>query len=115
LNRAICTALHKAKYQNLYKLIDSEISRLFSKYNSLINDSELALEVARQHPGVKFILKSYKTEKIVEPKLFDAMLDFAYFAGAIRSYKYFALCKKALDHAGSFFWSKPIYGYETKG
>ena len=110
MKRPICIALYKAKYYNLYRLMDNEISRLFSKYPSTINDKNLAEEISSRHPGIKFILKN-KTgaeNKIVNEKLLNAMLDFALSVETIRASKYFNLCKKVLEHDGSYLWEKPV-------
>ena len=110
LKRPICIALSKAKYYDLYKLMNNEVSRLLSKYPSTINNKNIADEITLSHPGIKFILKNrYDSEnKIVDEKLLDAMLNFALSIETIRSSKYLEICKKVLKHNGSYLWDKPV-------
>ncbi len=110
LKRPVCIALSKAKYHNLYKLMNNEVSRLLSKYPSTINNKNTADEISSSHPGIKFILKNrYDSEnKIVDEKLLNAMLNFALSIEIIRSSKYLEICKKVLKHSGSYLWDKPV-------
>ncbi|MCK5852967.1 hypothetical protein KAH27_08075 [bacterium] len=110
LKRPICIALSKAKYYDLYKLMNNKVSRFLSKYPSTINNKNIAYEIASTHPGIKFILKNrYDSEnKIVDEKLLDAMLNFALSIETIRSSKYLGICKKILKHNGSYLWDKPV-------
>ena len=110
LKRPICIALARAKYYNLYKLMDNEIWRLFSKYPSTINNKNVADEITLHHPGIKFILKNRydSKDKIVDGKLLNAMLNFALSIETIRSSKYLDICKKVLGHSGSYLWDKPV-------
>jgi len=110
MKRPICIALAKANYYDLYRLMNNEISRLFSKYPSTIENKDFTEKISLHHPGIKFILKN-KTcseNKIVNEELLNAMLDFAVSMETIRSSKYFALCKKVLGHDGSYLWNKPV-------
>ncbi|RLD09841.1 MAG: hypothetical protein DRI44_07615 [Chlamydiae bacterium] len=110
LKRPICMALSKAKYHNLYKLMNKEISRLFSKYPSTINDKTLANEISKIHPGIKFILENRigAKDEIVNDELLQAMLDFALSMETIRLSKYMSLCRTVLKHNGSYLWDKPV-------
>jgi len=110
LKRPICIALTKAKYKNLYKLLDNEISRLFSKYPSTIRDETLADEISVLHPGIKYILNNRydSKDKVVDKKLLNAMLNFALSIETIRASKYLKLCNKVLNHDGSYLWDKPL-------
>jgi len=110
MKRPICIALSKAKYYNLYKLMDNEISRLFSKYPSTINDKNAVADIIARHSGIRFILKNKigAENKVVNKELLDAMLDCALSVESIRLSKYFTLCKKMLEHEGSYLWNKPV-------
>jgi len=110
LNRPICIALAKAKYYDLYKLMDNEVLRLFSKYPSTINNKNIADKITLRHPGIKFILKNrYDSKnKIVDENLLNTMLNFALSIETIRSSKYLDICKKTLGHSGSYLWDKPV-------
>ncbi len=110
MKRPVCIALAQAKYYDLYRLMNNEISRLFSKYSSTLKDKDLVEKISLYHPGIEFILKN-KTgseNKIVDEELLDSMLDFALSVEDMRSSKYFNLCKKVLGHDGSYLWDKPV-------
>jgi len=111
MNRAVCIALSKAKYYNLYKLMNNEISRLFSKYPSTVESKNMAERMTDKHPGVKYILKNRygSKNKVVDEELLNAMLSCALSVETIRLSKYLNLCKKILGHNGSYLWDKPTY------
>ena len=111
MKRPVCIALSKAKYYNLYKLMNNEISHLFSKYPSTVENKNMAERLADKHPGIKFILKNRygSKNKIVDEKLLNAMLNCALSIETIRSSKYLTLCKKILGHNGSYLWDKTTY------
>ncbi len=111
LNRPVCFALYKAKFQDLYRLIDKEIVHLFANHKNIINDKTFIETVSQKHPGIRFITRSRvdTVKSIVDEELLDAMIDFAYIVETMRDPKYMNLCKKVLDNEGSYFWNKLIY------
>jgi len=111
INRPVCIALARSKYQPLFKLFSDELVRLFSLYPSTCKSPELAATLATSHPGVAFLMNSRSDggTDVVDEEFLNAMLDAAVILESTRSRKAFPVCKQMLRHDGSYLWEKLVY------